>query len=104
MPAFLTCPYPSRETSGIAIRLMGIGKPAMLTEGEECSRFPEDACVRVAPGFGERESLWANMVLLTSTAGVAAAIGLRGAEHIQARHRVDDCAQAHWNVLSESVS
>jgi glycosyltransferase involved in cell wall biosynthesis len=97
--------YPAAgETSGIAIRLMGIGKPVLLTAGEECSRFPEDACVRVAPGIGEREGLWENMVLLTSMSGVAGAIGQRGANHVRARHRVEDCAQAYWNLLSASVS
>jgi glycosyltransferase involved in cell wall biosynthesis len=97
--------YPAAgETSGIAIRLMGIGKPALLTDGEECSRFPVDACVRVAPGIGERESLWENLVLLTSMSEVACAIGQRGAEHIQARHRVEDCARAYWNLLSEFAS
>ena len=43
--------YPAAgETSGIAIRLMGIGKPVMVTDAEECSRFPEDACIRIPPG------------------------------------------------------
>ena len=41
--------YPAAgETSAIAIQFMGIGKPVLLTEAEECSRFPEDSCVRVA--------------------------------------------------------
>ena len=82
--------YPAAgETSGIAIRLMGIGKPVLVTESEECARFPEDACLRVASGAAERDSLTAHMVLLTSMTEVARAIGLRGAAHIQAHHRVD---------------
>jgi len=45
--------YPAAgETSGIAIRLMGIGKPVLLTDGEACSRYPEDACIRVDAGPG----------------------------------------------------
>src|SRR5262249_44909083 len=36
--------YPAAgETSGIAIRLMGLGKPVLMTDSPECSRFPEDA-------------------------------------------------------------
>lgn len=92
--------YPAAgETSGIAIRLMGIGKPTMLTDGAECSRVPADACVRVAAGTGERESLYENMALLASMPGVSAAIGERAADHIRQRHAVEDCARAYWETL-----
>jgi glycosyltransferase involved in cell wall biosynthesis len=94
--------YPSAgETSGIAIRLMGIGKPVMLTDGPECARFPEDACLRIVPGAAERESLRDHMVLLTSMARVASAIGQRGAGHVRARHRVDDVGIQYWELLCE---
>jgi glycosyltransferase involved in cell wall biosynthesis len=94
--------YPSvGETSGIAIRLMGIGKPVMVTDGPECARFPEDACVRIAPGVAERDSLLDHMLLLTSMSGVASAIGQRGAGHIRAHHRVDQAGRQYWELLSE---
>ena len=82
--------YPAAgETSGIAIRLMGIGKPVLVTDSPECARFPEDACLRIAPGVAERESLRQHMILLTSMSEVARAIGQRGAGHIRAHHRVE---------------
>jgi glycosyltransferase involved in cell wall biosynthesis len=94
--------YPAAgESSGIAIRLMGIGKPVLVTDSKECERFPEDAVVRVAPGLGERQSLCAHIVLLTSMSDVARAIGLRGAGHIQTRHRVDLAGSLYWNLLCE---
>ena len=43
--------YPAAgETSGVAIRLMGLGKPTLVTDSPECARFPQDACLRIAPG------------------------------------------------------
>src|ERR1019366_5101902 len=58
--------YPAAgETSGISVRLMGIGKPVLMTDALECSRFPEDACIRVEPGVAERDSLQRHMILLT---------------------------------------
>ena len=43
--------YPAAgETSGIAIRLMGIGKPVIVSEGPETGEIPEAACLRVPPG------------------------------------------------------
>ena len=94
--------YPGAgETSGITIRLMGIGKPVLVTDSPECGRFPEDAVIRVAPGLGERRSLCAHIILLTSMSDVARAIGQRGAGHIQARHRVDLAGSLYWDLLCE---
>ena len=90
------------ESSGIAVRLMGIGKPVLLTEGSESAPFPEDACLRIAAGPAERDSLYHHMVLLTSMAEVARAIGLRGAGHIGAHHRVEQIGKRYWDLLCES--
>jgi len=97
--------YPAAgETSGIAVRLMGIGKPVMVSEGEESARIPADACLRVPTGAGERESLLCHMVLLTSITGVAAAIGERAARHVDAHHRVSQAAKQYWDLLCESCT
>jgi glycosyltransferase involved in cell wall biosynthesis len=93
---------PAGETSGIAIRMMGIGKPVLLTDSEECARIPEGTCIRVAPGIAERESLLNHMILLTSIQGVASAIGERGAAHIAENHRVTHIAEQYWDLLCES--
>jgi len=94
--------YPGAgETSGIAIRLMGIGKPVLVTDAAECARFPEDACLRIAPGVAERESLRQHMILLTSVSEVARAIGRRAAAHVGAHHRVDLIGSRYWDLLLE---
>jgi glycosyltransferase involved in cell wall biosynthesis len=95
--------YPAAgESSGIAVRMMGIGKPVLLTDGLESAPFPEDACVRIAAGPAERESLRQHMVLLLSMAEVARAIGQRGAGHIAAHHGVERIGKRYWDLLSES--
>ena len=57
------------ETSGIAIRLMGLGKTVLVSAGEETSRFPEAACVRVDPGQAEEEMLAEYLVWLARCPG-----------------------------------
>jgi len=94
--------YPSTgETSGIAVRLMGIGKPVFMTDSLECQRFPEDACIRVASGPAEFDSLLHHLVLLTSMKEVGRAVGLRGARHISACHRVEEVSKQYWDLLCE---
>jgi glycosyltransferase involved in cell wall biosynthesis len=95
---------PAGETSGIGIRLMGIGKPVMVTDGLECSRFPEGACLRIATGAAEGDSLLHHMVLLTSISGVANAVGQGGAGHIRAHHRLDRIGERYWDLLNELCS
>ena len=103
LDACINLRYPAAgESSGIAVRMMGIGKPVLLTEGSESAPFPEDACVRIAAGPAERDSLRHHMVLLTSMAEVARTIGLRGAGHIAAHHRVEPIGKRFWDLLCES--
>jgi len=94
--------YPAAgETSGITIRLMGIGKPVMVTTSPECQRFPEGAVVRVAPGLAEHQSLCDHIVLLTSMSDVTREIGLRAAGHIQSCHGLDSAGSLYWDLLCE---
>jgi glycosyltransferase involved in cell wall biosynthesis len=100
--ACINLKYPAAgETSGIAVRLMGIGKPVLLTDTPECARFPEDACIRIPAGPAERDSLRAHLILLASVNGVASAIGQMGAAHIQSHHGVERIGKQYWDLLCE---
>ena len=92
--------YPSAgETSGVAIRLMGMGKPVLLTDSEENARCPEDACVRIPRGLAERDALRRHLILLTSEKAVGAAIGERAADYIRAHHALERVARSYWDTL-----
>lgn len=94
--------YPSAgETSGIAIRMMGIGKPVILTADEAVSRFPEGACLRVDAGPAEGEMLAEYMSLLAASPATRAEIGRRAAEHIASRHALERVARSYSEVLCE---
>ncbi|HTS26410.1 MAG TPA: glycosyltransferase [Bryobacteraceae bacterium] len=93
--------YPSTgETSGISIRFMGIGKPVLLTDAPESSRFPEDACLRIDVGVAERESLYEHMIVIASTPELGSEVGARAALHIRTKHRVDEIARQYWALLN----
>jgi hypothetical protein len=80
---------------------MGLGKPVLVTDSSAVARFPEDACVRIAPGLAERESLRQSVRLLTLVSGAAVAIGQRGAGHIHECHRVEQAGTRYWELLCE---
>jgi hypothetical protein len=89
------------ETSGIAIRFFGLGKPVLLTDSEEAARLPEDACIRIPAGIAEGQSLRQHVILLTLVTEVARAVGRRGSRHIQAHHRVEDISRRYWELICE---
>ncbi len=92
------------ETSGIAIRLMGLGKPVLATRSEAWARFPEGSWLPVARGAAERESLREHIRLLTSVAGAAAAVGERGARYVRARHGAEQAGERYWELLRDCCS
>ena len=92
--------YPAAgETSGIAIRLMGIGKPAILTDNAENSEFPQTAALRVAPGVAEAGELFEHMVLVTEFPGIGREIGNAACLHISKHHALETVARQYWEVL-----
>lgn len=94
--------YPAAgETSGIAIRLMGIGKPVIVTAASETSRFPDSTCLRVDPGVAEEEMLAEYMVWLARFPEDARAIGQCAAGHIREFYAVERIARLYWQVLQD---
>ncbi|MBM3736315.1 MAG: glycosyltransferase family 4 protein [Acidobacteria bacterium] len=86
--------YPSAaETSGIAIRLMGAGKPVIVTAGEETAAMPDTAGLRVDPGPPEAEMLAAYMLWLAKNPAQASWIGGQAAQHIRTHHDPDRAAR-----------
>jgi hypothetical protein len=100
--ACINLKYPAAgETSGIATRFMGIGKPVILTDSRETSRLPEDACIRIPAGAAEAESLYSHMSLLAAQPLLGPVIGARAAAHIAAEHSLAQVGECYWNVLRQ---
>lgn len=91
--------YPAAgETSGIAVRMMGIGKAVIGTAGEEIARIPENACIRVDVGPAEQEMLTDAIRWLAREREAAEEIGKRAAAHIASEHALDKIAARYWEI------
>jgi glycosyltransferase involved in cell wall biosynthesis len=89
------------ETSGIGIRLMGLGKPVFFTDGREIEELPSDACVRISSGLSEDGELFEYMKIVVDLPQYARAIGSRGAAYIRRVHSLDRIADLYWEALCE---
>jgi glycosyltransferase involved in cell wall biosynthesis len=93
--------YPTAaETSGIAIRMMGIGKPVIFSNGAEIARIPENACLRVETGPAEEDLLAHYIAWLAQYPEDAREIGRRAAEHIAAYHALETVADQYWELVT----
>lgn len=92
--------YPSAgETSGMAIRMMGLGKVVAMTNDESIARFPRNACLRVDAGSAEEEMLAGYIAWLAREPDAARAIGRNAAAYIVAAHAPERVASAYWEVV-----
>jgi glycosyltransferase involved in cell wall biosynthesis len=97
--------YPGAgETSGITIRLMGIGTPVMVTDCAENAGYPPPTVFRVRPGVAEAAELFDHIVLVTEFPEVARKLGRGASRHIAAHHSLESVARSYWDVLCRAIS
>jgi glycosyltransferase involved in cell wall biosynthesis len=97
--------YPSAaETSGIAVRMMGIGKPVVFTASEALARIPTNACLRLEVGPEEEQMLAAYITWMAGNREAGLEIGRRAAAHIAQCHAPEKVAGEYWNVLDKARS
>lgn len=95
--------YPGAgETSGIAVRLMGMGKPVLVSDVAENLALPPAAVLRVSPGIAETAELLDYMVLISDFPCLAREIGRAARVHIQKHHALETVARQYWEVLCAS--
>jgi glycosyltransferase involved in cell wall biosynthesis len=87
------------ETSGIAVRMMGAGKPVILTAGPENDDIHPAACLRVQSGVAEADELFDHMVLVSEFPEIARQIGSTARRHILEHHALPIVARQYWQVL-----
>jgi glycosyltransferase involved in cell wall biosynthesis len=87
---------PAGETSGIAVRMMGIGKPVIVTAGNDMP-----GCVPVDRGPAESGMLAEMMRWLARFPDDALSLGDAARRHIRERHDPDRVARLYWNAIEE---
>jgi glycosyltransferase involved in cell wall biosynthesis len=92
------------ETSGIAIRLMGFGKPVVVTDNAENSGFPETAVLRVSAGVAESAELFERILLVTEYPRIAREIGSEAQSYVREYHALEPVARKYWEALCAAAS
>lgn len=97
--------YPScGESSGIAIRLMGLGKPVLLTVSNSDSEaeFPAGTYLPVDAGEAEEAMLEEYMLLLAGDCRIQQRIGHAAAAHVLTHHDLSHIAEVIWRLCGQT--
>lgn len=87
------------ETSGIAVHLMSLAKPVIISRNAENSAIPETGALRVTHGIAESAELFDHMVLVTGFPELARRIGREGQMHLEKHHALEQVARQYWETL-----
>lgn len=92
--------YPSAaETSGIALRMMSLGIPNVVTRGREWARFPEGALIEVDSGESELPLLREFLELLSDRAEMRSSVGAIAREHVLREHTISRVVAGYEKAL-----
>lgn len=97
--------YPSAgETSGTLIRLLGLGKPVIVSNTGAFSEIPDDCCARIDLDDTEEELLAAVLLRLATDEPLRRRMGENARAHIAARHTLEGSARGYADFVREIVA
>ena len=92
------------ETSGTCIRLLGLGRPTIVTDAGWFSEIPDDACLKVREDAWEAPVLRAFLLALARRPALRAAIGRNAARWIANEHSIARSLAAYEAAFAEAAT
>ncbi len=91
------------ETSGTAIRLLGLGKPLIVSEVGWFAEIPPGCAARVPVGRGEHEALVAILDALLSDRDLAATMGANAARRMRRDNSLETSAAGYSRAIRRAI-
>ncbi len=97
--------YPSAgETSGTLIRLLGMGKPVIVSHTGAFGEIPDDCCAKIELDETEEELLAAVLRRLATDEPLRRRMGENARQHMAAQHTLEGSARAYAGFVREIVA
>ena len=91
------------ETSGTVIRLLGLGKPVLVSRQGSFAELPDGCCAKIEVDDAEEDHLAAVLERLAADPDLRQAMGDNARRHLAAHHTLEGSAAAYAGVLSRAV-
>jgi glycosyltransferase involved in cell wall biosynthesis len=96
--------YPSAgETSGTLIRLLGLGKPVIVSNTGSFAEIPDDACAKVDLDESEEELLVAYLRRLALDEPLRRRMGENARRHMRTHHTLEGAAEGYAAMVRRVV-
>jgi glycosyltransferase involved in cell wall biosynthesis len=92
------------ETSGTLIRLLGIGKPVIVTDHGSFAEIPDGCCAKVALDESETALLAEYLGALAADPGLGRRLGENARRHVLEHHSLETSAAGYANFLEQVLS
>jgi glycosyltransferase involved in cell wall biosynthesis len=94
--------YPTAgETSGSLIRMLGAGRPVLVSNVGAFAELPDDCCVKIDVGPREEELLATHLLALARDPALRQEMGGRAQRYVQTHHRIEDSAREYVAFIKE---
>lgn len=87
------------ETSGACLRLLGLGRPVIVTDSGWFSEIPDDCCAKVGVGRDQEALLAALLEVLADDVPLRRRMGANAARWAAGRHRLEDSARLYAQFI-----
>jgi glycosyltransferase involved in cell wall biosynthesis len=91
------------ETSGTLIRLLGLGKPLVISDAGAFAEIPDGCCAKVGLDDGEEDLLLAYLRRLAADEPLRRRMGENARRHAAAHHSIAGSARGYAEFLRETV-
>ena len=97
--------YPTAgETSATLIRLLGMGKPVIVSNVGSFGEFPEDCCARVDVDDLEEDMLLSTMRALAVDQSLRQQMGANAQRYVQTYHTPEQTAQGYLDFIRDVMA
>ena len=91
------------ETSGTVVRLLGLGKPLIVSDAGAFAEIPDDCCAKVGLDESEEELLFAYLRRLAADEPLRHRMGENARRHAAAHHSLAGSARGYAEFLRATV-
>jgi glycosyltransferase involved in cell wall biosynthesis len=102
---FVALRHPSAgETSGSVVKMMGAGRPVMVSDQYAFREFPDDCCVKITTGEREEEELEERLIHYIENPEERLRMGELSRQYILLNHDIQRSARSYVEFAAEVIS
>ena len=103
--AFVALRHPSAgETSASVIKMMGVGKPVVVSDHYAFSEMPDDCCLKITTGDEEEDELAQNLQRLMKDPAERMSLGEAARRHVISKHDIQSTARQYMEFAVEVLN